>query len=464
MIIRKKIFLLDDDELILTLLSRVLEKEGYEVRQETEPHDVLNKIRKWSPDVVMLDIKLPGKSGIDILKEIKESGIDTLVVMLTSDDTAATAVKAMKLGAVDYLTKPFNSDEVRIVIKNILDKDALQKEVVYLRKAYSNFFMRDLIGESDSIKELKALMEKIAGSHVSTILITGESGVGKEVVAKNIHYMMYGDSTSGPHAPFVSINCAAMPETLLESELFGHMKGSFTDAKTDKKGLFEEAAGGTVLLDEVGDMQKNLQSKLLRVLEERTIRRVGGKEEIPISATIIATTNRKLQEAVKNGDFRQDLFFRLSAFYMHVLPLRKRQKDIPVLARYFLSIFARKYNKKKILDLSPEAEKLLISYDWPGNVRELKNLMERFVVLENIDVILPKHLPNWLTAPDETTIDQHTGERFILPDSGISIDDLEKDLIIQALEKTKHNQKLAAKLLTMTYDVFRYQMKKYGIQ
>ncbi len=456
-----KVFILDDDELILSMLSRVLKKEGYDVHTESTTEEVVKKIRDWLPDVVLLDIRLPKRNGIEILQDIKTEGLTTEVIMLTADDTAETAVKAMKIGAVDYLTKPFNTDEVKIVINSVLEKTRLNEEVDYLRKVYSETFERDFIGKSEAVKEIFSKMEKMARAQVSSILITGESGTGKEIVARNIHHLMYVAAGS-KYAPFIWINCAALPESILESELFGHEKGSFTDAKSDKKGLFEMAKGGSILLDEIGDMKIGLQSKLLRVLEERTIRRIGGEKDIPISVTVIATTNKNLQEAVERGEFRKDLFFRLSTFYLHLLPLRERREDIPLLARYFLSLFANKYNKKKTIDISPEAEKLLISYSWPGNVRELKNLVERFVVLENIDVILPEHLPHWITGRTKTA-EQPSGSKFILPDSGISIEEVEKDLILQALEKAENNRARAAKLLNMTYDAFRSHLKKYGI-
>lgn len=459
--VKGKIFILDDDDLILSMLTKVLKKDGYEVYAESKTDDIVNKIRSWLPDVVLLDIRLPNRSGIDILRDIKTEGLSTDVVMLTADDTAETAVKAMKLGAVDYLTKPFNIDEVKIVVAGVIEKGSLKQEVAYLRKVYSETFGREFIGKSSIIQDLIMQMKKLAEAHVSNILITGESGTGKEVVARNIHHFMFGPADSG-FAPFIWINCAAMPESILESELFGYDKGAFTDAKTDRKGLFEMAKGGSLLLDEIGDMKTELQSKLLRVLEERTIRRIGGSKDIPIDVTVLATTNKNLAEAVQTGEFRKDLFFRLSAFYLHILPLRERREDIPLLAGYFLSHFAKKYNKKKIIDISPEAEELLVSYNWPGNVRELKNLVERFVVLENIEAIMPKHLPHWLTSKASEP-GQITGSRFVLPESGISIEEVERDLIMQALEKSNNNKTQAAKLLNMTYDAFRSHLKKYGL-
>lgn len=457
-----KVFLLDDEDLIVSVLAKSLKSEGYEVYPETETDGVIEKIKSWDPDVLLMDIRMPDRNGIDILEEIKESKIDTQVVMLTADDAVETAVKAMKLGAADYLTKPFNTDEVKIVIGNIIKNQNLRQEVDYLRKAYSEVFEKDMLGESAALKVLEEKILKIAQAQVSNILVTGESGAGKELVARRIHKLMFGSDSSW-NAPFISVNCAAMPETLLESQLFGYEKGSFTDAKADKKGLFELAKGGTILLDEIGDMKTDLQSKLLRVLEDRKVRRIGGKGEIEVNVTVIATTNRNLSEAVNEGDFRKDLFFRLSTFYLHVVPLRERADDIPLLAGHFLTHFATKYKKKNIKGFSPEAEQALVSYAWPGNVRELKNLAERFVVLESEDLIQPKHLPKWIYGESINT-GRPSAEKFVLPDAGISLEDVEKDLIIQALEKANNNRAQAAKLLRISYDTLRYQVKKYGLE
>ena len=457
-----RIFLVDDDELIVSMLSRMLKSSEYEIRTATGVENIVGKIKAWSPDIVLLDINLPERNGIDILKEIVELELPPQVIMLTADDTAETAVKAMKLGAVDYLTKPFNVDEVKIVLRNIMEKGKLKEEVTYLRKVNSELFEREIIGESDAVLVLKSKIEKIAKASVSNILITGESGTGKELFARYAHRMMHGPIGSG-FAPFIQINCASLPETLLESELFGHEKGAFTDAKSDKKGLFELATGGSILLDEIGDMKLSLQAKLLRVLEERTVRHVGGSEEIPINTTIIATTNKNLTEAVETGEFRSDLFFRLSTFYLHVPPLRERKEDISILAKSFLASLTTQYNKKAIKGFSPEAEALLKSYSWPGNVRELRNLVERLVVLESVEVILPRHLPDWLTGGSGVAQSANNGG-FILPETGISLEGVEKDLIQQALEKSKYNKTQAAKLLQISYDTLRYQVKKFGLE
>ena len=458
-----KIFLVDDDALIVSMLSRALKNEGYEVRSETEQfNSVFDTIGSWSPDVVFLDLKLPGTNGMEILKEIKERGLNAQVIMLTSDDSLETAVKCMKLGAVDYVTKPFNIDEVKIVAANFIEKESLKSEVSYLRKLYAEVFDRELIGESAPMVGLKTKIERIARSRVPSILVTGESGTGKELVARCLHRAM-NDTAEGRYAPFIAVNCSALPDALLESELFGYEKGSFTDAKSDKKGIFELASGGTMLLDEIGEMKLDLQSKLLRVLEERTVRRIGGHGELPIDVTVIATTNRDLADGVEKGDFRKDLFYRLNTFSLNVPPLRERKEDIPVLSRHFLGHFAARYRNKALQGISPEAAGLLSAYHWPGNVRELKNVIERIVVLENAEMILSEHLPREILSHTVTGGSQ--GEkRFVLPEGGVSLDDLEKDLIQQALEKAKDNKTLAAKLLNISRDSLRYQIKKFGLE
>jgi DNA-binding NtrC family response regulator len=458
-----RVFLLDDDDLIVSMLARALKGEGYDVQPETDPNEVVDKIRSFSPDIVMLDLKLPGKSGMDILKEITEQGIGAQVVMLTSDDTAETAVRAMKLGAADYLTKPFDMDEVKIVIASIVEKGNLRQEVEYLRKVSSDLAYKEIIGTCGLVRKLKEKAEKLAQAGVPTVMITGENGTGKELFARYIHQWMHGENPSG-YAPFVGINCAALPESLIESELFGHEKGSFTDAKTDKKGIFELASQGSILLDEIGEMKPTLQTKLLRVLEERKVRRVGGRHDIPIKATVFATTNRNLEEAVEKGDFRIDLYYRLNVFSLHIPPLRERPEDLLLLAQYFLSFFAAKYNRAGPKNFSPEVEKLLLAYGWPGNVRELRNVIERIVVLESCETVLPEHLPKEILYQKGIGNAVATGSGITLPESGLSLDEVEKSLIFQALEKAGGNKTQAAKLLGVTYDSLRYQIKKFGLE
>jgi DNA-binding NtrC family response regulator len=460
-----RVFLVDDDELILTMLSRTLEREGYEVRTNTGETNLPDKIISWHPDVVLLDVNLPGQNGMDTLKALKNDASHIEVIMLTADDTAETAVKAMKMGARDYLTKPFNIDEVKIVIGNALKNIKLQDELDYLRKISSSLFENDFLGVSKITKELQEKVERIAEAHVSSILITGESGVGKEVIARNIHRMMFRTEESSS-VPFIAVNCSALPDTLLESELFGYEKGAFTDARKNKKGLFEVAEGGTLLLDELGEMKLSLQSKLLRALEERVVRRIGGQEEIPVEVTVIATTNRDLAAAVEKGEFRMDLFYRLNAFSLNVPPLRDRDRkeDIPLLANHFLESFAKEYNKP-VEGFSAEAEKMMLSYRWPGNVRELKNMVRGIVVLQNARMIMPEHLPmelSGLTAHREK--EKAPQEGFLLPEAGMSLDEMEKGLIIQAMERAEGNKTKAAKLLKISYDSFRYQLKKFGLE
>jgi DNA-binding NtrC family response regulator len=456
-----KIFIVDDDTLIVEMLSRALKNEGYDVRSETANfQSTVNTIKSWLPDVVLLDIKLPEADGMSILEEMKTCGIASQVVMLTSNDSVDVAVKCIKLGAEDYLTKPFNIEKVKIVVGNVVEKGMLELEVGYLRGVYSEFFDRDIIGESLAINRLKAEVETLGASRVPSLLITGESGTGKELFARRIHRIMKEDK--GVCSPFIAVNCCALPETLLESELFGYEKGAFTDAKAESKGIFQLASGGTILLDEIGDMKFDLQSKLLRVLEERTLRKIGGREEIPIDVLVIATTNKDIVEATKKGEFRRDLFYRLNTFSIHVPPLRERKEDILLLSQYFLNFFARRYKNKMKHKLSPKSENLLRSYSWPGNVRELKNIMEKIVVLQKSEVIMPEHLPKEIFVQSVTPVGQ-SEKKFLLPEEGISIDALEKDLILQALERTKNNKILASKLLNMSYDSLRYQIKKFNL-
>jgi len=462
-----RIFLVDDDELIITMLSRALRKEGFETQIQTSSHEVMEKIEAWHPDLVLLDIHLgEDRSGLDILGDIKKNEIDTQVVMLTGDDSAETAITAMKIGAADYLTKPFNVDEVIMVLTGVLEKTKLQDEIRYLRKTRMNFDHHEMVANSPAVLELIEQAKTIASAMVPTILITGESGTGKEVLARYIHHWMH-QGKKIEDIPYIAVNCTALPDNLIESELFGHTKGAFTDAKTDKKGLFELADGGTILLDEIGDMRPELQSKFLRVLENRNVRRLGGKVDVPIEVTAIATTNRDLKQAVADKEFREDLFFRLSTFALHLPPLRNRREDILHLAQYFHDFFSQKYIKKNLKGFTPEAEKRLHDYNWPGNIRELKNVIERCVVLENSAMIGPEHLPNELSGIGGSSlkfVERRKNARLILPEKGLSLDDVEKDLIKQALERSGNNQTKAAKLLNISYDSLRYQVKKFDLK
>ncbi len=457
-----RIFLVDDDELIVSTLSRALRNIGYDVAAATKAEGIVGKIKSWSPVVVLLDIRLAGRSGIDVLKEIIRDELPAQVVMLTADGTAETAVNAMKLGAADYITKPFDLDEVIIVLENIIEKEKLKQEVVYLRKVQSEVFEKEIVGRSPALQKIKSKIEKMADASISTILITGESGTGKELFARYAHLLIRQKREDG-FSPFVKVNCAALPENLLESELFGHLKGSFTDAKEDKKGLFELGSGGSILLDEIGDMQQSLQGKLLRVLEERKVRPIGAGEEAPIDVTVIATTNVDIADAVAKGSFRKDLFYLLNAFYLHVPPLMERQEDILLLAEYYLSYYAARSNQKTKKRFSPEAAQLMQAHSWPGNIRELRNLVERLVVLEPEEVILPRHLSQSLAAQPDALHPLSNG-MFRLPAAGISLEAVERGLIEQALERSNYNKTQAAKLLHVSYDTLRYQVKKFKLE
>lgn len=445
-----RIFLVDDDELIISMVARSLKKEGYETQIHTRAKGIVPKILEWQPDLVLLDIHLDNEiNGIDILQKIKEEKFTAPVVMLTADDTAESAIRAMKLGAADYLTKPFNIDEVKLVIRSLLKNTKLREEVQYLRKTEASCSQNDFVGESPAIRDILEKADKLAEAQADTILITGESGTGKEVLARYIHNMIhYSQPVGDEHVPYISVNCTALPDNLIESELFGHTKYSFTDAKADKKGMFELANGGTILLDEIGDMRLDLQSKLLRVLEERKVRRLGGKVDIPLDVAVIATTNKDLRAAVAAKEFREDLFFRLSTFHLEIPPLRERPEDIPLLARYFIKLFSQKY-QKNIGELSRQMITELVAYEWPGNVRELRNVLERSVVLENMEMKPP--------------VERRSSRYVVLPEAGLSMEEVEKDLIKQAMERANNNQTKAAKLLGISYDTLRYQVRKFNL-
>ncbi len=458
-----RIFMVDDDELIVTMTARSLKKKGYKTQVQTSAIDIFNKIVTWHPDLILLDINLDeDRSGLDVLKEIKREKLATPVVMLTSDDSAETAIKAMKLGAADYLTKPFNIEELHIVVANILENSRLKDEVDYLRKTGLTCVDSQIVGKSPAMKDILQKVEMFAKSRTGSLLITGESGTGKEVLARYFHSLFHeAHGSTAEYTPFIAINCVALPDNLIENELFGHTRGAFTDAKVDKKGVFELADGGTLLLDEFGDLRLEMQSKFLRVLETRTVRRLGGKTDLHFDAAIIAATNKDLKKAVAAGEFREDLFYRLNTFAVHLPPLRERAEDIPVLARYFLESFAKKYFKKNLKGFSPAAAKALVLASWPGNIRELRNVIERCVVLETEDHISTEHLPVELSV--QPLVERRKNMRIILPETGISLDEVEKDLVHQAMVRADYNKTKAAKLLNITYDTLRYQVKKYDL-
>lgn len=450
-----KILVVDDEHLIRWSLEQNLKKQGYDIISAGTGEDALRLAREQQPDLVLLDIQLPGISGIEVLEKIKEFDEEIIVVMLTAHGGLETAVNAMRLGAYDYVSKPFNLDELSIIIKKALENCDLKREVARLRTETKKT-APNIIGQSRQTQYLMEVLEKVAKSEASTVLVQGESGTGKELVAKWIHY-----SSSRAEKPFIAINCAAVPATLLESELFGHEKGAFTDAKATKKGLFELADGGTVFLDEIGDMEMGMQAKLLRFLEDRSFRRIGGGRVYTVDVRIISATNKNLQKSIEEKTFRNDLYYRLQVIPIFLTPLRERKEDILALATHFVEMYNKDFNKK-VQGVAGMAERMMLDYSWPGNVRELKNVIERAIILGNNDTLLLEHLPLEIVAKaSQQSIDAPMAA-FRLPPEGIDIEEVEKELIRQALEIAEWNQSKAAKKLNLGIDAFRYRMKKFG--
>ncbi|RME33438.1 MAG: sigma-54-dependent Fis family transcriptional regulator [Deltaproteobacteria bacterium] len=452
---KQRILVVDDEQLIRWSLEQNLSKQGYDVVTAASGEDALRIVQQDAPDLVLLDIQLPGMNGLEVLEKIKDQDDDIIVIMVTALGVLETAVKAMRLGAYDYINKPFNLDELAIVIKKAFETKDLRREVAHLRSEQSRKYgLENIIGVSKHIENVKAMIRKIAQSDASTVLIQGESGTGKELVAKAIHY-----ESARADKPFMAINCAAVPETLLESELMGHEKGSFTDAKSQKKGLFELADGGTIFLDEIGDMEMGMQAKLLRVLEERRFRRIGGTRDIAVDVRIVSATNKDLLKAIEEKTFRNDLYYRIQVIPIFLPPLRERREDIMPLVEHFIAHFNREFGKN-VKGVSKMAEKFLLEYSWPGNTRELKNVIERAIILESDETLLLEHLPQEIVAKTTSAASGPVGIK--LPPEGVDIEDVERELIRQALELAEGNQSKAAKKLNLGIDAFRYRMKKFG--
>ncbi|MBU5612122.1 sigma-54-dependent transcriptional regulator [Geomonas azotofigens] len=451
---RAKIMVVDDEHLIRWSLEQNLKKQGYEVCTAGTGEDALRIARDEQPELVLLDYHLPGINGLEVLQRLKEIDEEILVIMVTAQGGLETAVNTMRHGAYDYINKPFNLDEMALVVRKALETSELRREVVQLRSEHKKQGPPKILGNSKHMKNVLEMMAKVAKSDASTVLVQGESGTGKELVAKYIHY-----ESARADKPFVAINCAAVPSTLLESELFGHEKGAFTDAKTSKKGLFELADGGTVFLDEIGDMEVGMQAKLLRFLEDRTFRRIGGSKVIPVDVRIISATNKDLMKAIEDKSFRNDLYYRLQVIPIFLPALRERKEDILVLANHFIDVFSKEFGKPT-KGISSMAEKLLVEYNWPGNIRELKNVIERAIILGNDENLLLENLPLEIVAKaSQVTVPLTT---FKLPPEGIDIEEVERELIKQSLEMTDWNQSKAAKKLNLGIDAFRYRMKKFG--
>ena len=451
-----KLLVVDDERLIRWSLEQTLAKGGYEVSSVATGEAAVAVVREDPPDLILLDLKLPDTDGLEVLRQVRELNPHVQVLIMTAYADVGTAVQAMKVGAYDYIPKPIDFESLAVTLRNALETSQLRWKVRLLRETHLRPFRFDqIVGTSSAIREVVALARKVAQSEASTVLIQGESGTGKDLLAKAIHY----ESARGEE-PFMEIACTAMQETLLESELFGHERGAFTDAKNQKRGLFELAHGGTVFLDEIGDMSGGLQAKLLRVLEERRFRRVGGTKDVTVDIRVMAATNRDLHQIVETGTFRKDLYYRLQVITITIPPLRERREDIPLLARHFLEHFSREF-KRRLPRLSPAAERLLVQYDWPGNVRELRNVIERAMILEDTAELLPAHLSPeiaGLAAPPPAP-----AARFRLPDTGVNLDDVEREFVRQALELTGGNQTRSARLLGLTRDELRYRLKKFGL-
>ena len=436
------------------LLSIMLSKEGFDVVAAADGESAIKAIQNDIFDLIITDIKMPKLGGIELLRTVKEVSPETVVIVITAFATTETAVDAMKLGAYDYITKPFKSiEEIKLVIRKALEKRLLRKENILLkREIESRIGFDNFIGKSEAMQRVFALIRQVADT-TSTVLITGESGTGKELVARAVHAQ-----SSRKNNPFVTVNCGALPETLLESELFGYMKGAFTGAVANKQGLFEAANGGTIFLDEISATTAALQIKLLRVLQEREFKRVGGTADLKVDVRVIAASNKDLQAAVAQGTFREDLYYRLNVIPVNLPPLRDRREDIPHLVEYFLKKKAPGLKAKK---LAPEALQVLMSYRWPGNVRELENAVERLSILASGDTILDEHIPDAMKhlapSPDLVPLD--------IPEGGMDLEGVmqnaERTLLYRALQRTGGNKTEAAKLLGLTFRSFRHKLQKY---
>ncbi|MGZ3724742.1 MAG: sigma-54-dependent transcriptional regulator [Pseudobdellovibrio sp.] len=456
---KSRILVVDDEDSIREFLEIMLKKEGYEVTTAEDGLRAKEILSKKSFDMVISDMQMPNMTGIELLKHVKESYPDIVFMMITAFGTTETAVDAMKMGAYDYVTKPFKIDEVRLNIANALRSKNLETEVRILKKELvKEYSFQNMIGNSPAMHAIFDMVKRVSQAPTN-VLITGESGTGKEVVAKAIHY-------NGPlkDKPFVTINCGAIPENLMESEMFGHKKGSFTGAITDKVGLFEVADGGTLFLDEVGELPLTIQVKLLRAIQERIIRRVGATDDMKVEVRIIAATNRNLEEMVAKGGFRQDLFYRLNVINIKTPALRERQEDIPLLANHFLQKYNEKLNKT-IASISTEAMAILSQYNYPGNVRELENMIERTVALESGSTILPESLPPMVNTSSGRKM--ASSNEIEIGDSGLDLDkvmgQIEKELLIKAIHSAGGVKKKAAKLLNISFRSMRYRVEKYNL-
>lgn len=456
----EKILVVDDEQSLREVLSIMLKRTGYAVTSVADGEEAIELLSKDIFDLVITDLRMPKIDGMEVLKAAKSASPETVVLIITGFASADSGVEAMKQGAYDYLTKPFQVDEVQMIIRNALEKRRLTTENILLkREMASQSSFSQLVGQSDAMQKVFDVVRKVADSK-SNVLICGESGTGKELVARAIHY-----NSSRNALPFVAVNCSAVPETLLESELFGHMKGSFTGAISNKAGLFEVANGGTVFLDEIGDTTPTIQVKLLRVIQEREFRRVGGTQDVKVDVRIVAATNKDLEKAVADGSFREDLYYRLDVIPIRLPPLRMRSGDIPLLVNHFLERFSRE-SGKPLPVLSSEAMCVLLGHEWRGNVRELENLIERVVAFSVGGTVTDTDVQGWLHR--SVSVQPQQGGSLELTDDGVDLEGLvngiEKDLLLKALERSKWVKKKAARLLRLNTRSFRYRLEKYAIK
>ena len=456
----EKILVVDDEPSLREVLSIMLKRAGYFVTSVTDGEEAVELVQKEIFDLVITDLRMPKIDGMEVLKAVKSASPETVVLIITAFATADSAVEAMKHGAYDYLTKPFQVDEVQLIIRNALEKRRLTTENMLLkREMASQSSFAQLVGQSEAMQKVFNVVRKVADSK-SNVLICGESGTGKELVARAIHY-----NSARSTLPFVAVNCSAVPETLLESELFKHIKKSFTKTISNKANLFEIANKETIFLDEIGDTTPTIQVKLLRVIQEREFRRVGGNQDIKVDVRIVAATNKDLEKAVADGSFREDLYYRLDVIPIRLPPLRMRTGDIPLLVNHFLDRFSKESGKSRPV-ISAEAMHVLLDHEWRGNVRELENLIERVVAFSTEGPVTEGDVHGWLHRP--TTPSQPSAMPLDLTDEGVDLEGLingiEKDLLLKALERSKWVKKKAARMLRLNTRSFRYRLEKYAIK
>src|SRR6202158_1189264 len=472
----EKILVIDDERLVRWSLRQKCEEWGYQVVEAAAGDPGLRLAQHESPDLVLLDVRLPDLNGIRVLEQLKKSPDAPAVIMITADPQLDDVKTALKLGAYDFIGKPLDFEELHVTIQNALEASRLRTEVQSLRgEVRRSTGYHEVVAVSPKTTELMSFVQKVAASEATTILIQGESGTGKDLIAKTIHY-----DSSRQHGPFVAINCSAIPETLMEAELFGHERGAFTDAQQMKKGRLETASGGTLFLDEIGELSPLLQAKLLRVLEDQVIRRVGGVRDMQVDVRVIAASNRDLEKAVREGHFRQDLYYRLAIIAIFIPPLRERTEDILPLVDFFIDWYNRKF-KKSVRGISPETRRLLLAHNWPGNVRELKNSIERGMILEDEPILRAMYMPVALgeAARGGQTAFEHSSTpgdgggkqlpngrvlpRLYIPEEGTSLEEVEGAMGALAMRQANGNQTHAARLLDISRDALRYKLKKFEL-